>query len=153
MTETPLCEVWFYQLERTAIDQALPELLERTLARGWRALVRFENEDRLAHMDSWLWTWRDDAFTPHGQATEPQAERQPILLSLTGENVNRAQVLFLVDGSEAGDISPYERCIVLFDGRDPDALANARRRWPEFKTAGYPVSYWRQTERGWEKQS
>ena len=31
------CEVWFYHLERTALDQALPELLEKTLAKGWRA--------------------------------------------------------------------------------------------------------------------
>ena len=34
------CEVWFYHLERTALDQALPELLEKTLPEGWKALVR-----------------------------------------------------------------------------------------------------------------
>ena len=34
------CEVWFYHLERTSLDQALPELLEKTLARGWKAVVR-----------------------------------------------------------------------------------------------------------------
>ena len=34
------CEVWFYHLERTGLEQALPELLNKTLARGWRALVR-----------------------------------------------------------------------------------------------------------------
>ena len=28
------CEVWFYHLERTGLDQALPELLQKTLARG-----------------------------------------------------------------------------------------------------------------------
>ena len=33
----PACDVWFYHLERTTLDQALPELLEKTLARGWRA--------------------------------------------------------------------------------------------------------------------
>ena len=46
MTETP-CEVWFYHLERTSLDQALPELLEKTLARGWRALVRTPSRDRV----------------------------------------------------------------------------------------------------------
>ena len=39
MSQGP-CEVWFYHLERTALDQALPELLEKTLAKGWKALVR-----------------------------------------------------------------------------------------------------------------
>ena len=38
--EVSACEVWFYHLERTSLDQALPELLEKTLARGWKALVR-----------------------------------------------------------------------------------------------------------------
>ncbi|HXQ47651.1 MAG TPA: DNA polymerase III subunit chi, partial [Caulobacteraceae bacterium] len=41
------CEVWFYHLERTALDQALPELLEKTLARGWRAIVRATADERI----------------------------------------------------------------------------------------------------------
>ena len=62
--------------------------------------------------------------------------------------------LFLIDGAEPGDISPYERCIVLFDGRDDTALALARRRWSRFKGEGFEVSYWRQgAQRGWEKQA
>ena len=32
------CEVWFYHLEQTGLEQALPELLEKTLQRGWRAI-------------------------------------------------------------------------------------------------------------------
>ncbi|MDB5454933.1 MAG: polymerase chi subunit HolC, partial [Caulobacter sp.] len=39
MAATP-CDVWFYHLERSALEQVLPELLEKTLGRGWRALVR-----------------------------------------------------------------------------------------------------------------
>ena len=35
------CEVWFYHLERTGLDQALPELLEKTLQTGWKANVRY----------------------------------------------------------------------------------------------------------------
>ena len=34
------CEVWFYHLERSGVDQVLPELLDKTLAKGWKALVR-----------------------------------------------------------------------------------------------------------------
>ena len=33
-------EIWFYHLERSTLDQVLPGLLEKTLQRGWRALVR-----------------------------------------------------------------------------------------------------------------
>jgi DNA polymerase III subunit chi len=148
------CEVWFYHLERTALDQALPELLEKTLARGWRALVRAPAEERLDHLDGWLWSYRDDSFLAHGTAREPMAERQPILLTTEAENLNHAQALFLVDGAEAGTLDGFERCIVLFDGGDAEATAEARERWRTFRDAGHPVSYWRQgAERGWEKQA
>lgn len=148
------CEVWFYHLERTALDQALPELLEKTLARGWRALVRAGGPDRVEHLDAHLWSWREDSFLPHGVAGEPDAERQPVLLTADLDNPNKAQALFLVDGAEPGPLDGFERCVVMFDGRDESALADARRRWKVFKGEGLPVSYWRQTEQGrWEKQA
>lgn len=148
------CEVWFYHLERTSLDAALPELLEKTLARSWRALVRSTEPERVDHLDGWLWTYRDDSFLPHGVDGEPMSERQPVLITTSMANPNQADVLFLIDGAEPGDISPYQRCILLFDGRDEAALGLARRRWSEFKGAGCEVSYWRQGETsGWRKEA
>ena len=147
-----MTEVWFYHLERTGVEQALPELLERALARGWRALVRTRDPQRLARLDEHLWTWRDDSFLPHGPADEPNAARQPVLLSTGFENANEAQALFLVDGAEPGDVAGYARCMVLFDGRDEAALAIARAQWSALKAAGGEMSYWKQQARGWEKQ-
>ena len=147
------CEVWFYHLERATLEAALPELLEKTLARGWRALVRAATVETLDHLDRWLWTWRDDSFLAHGRAEEPSAARQPILLTLGEENANGAQALFLVEGATAPDITAFARCVVIFDGRDEVALAEARSAWAGFKGAGNPVTYWRQGEnRGWERQ-
>jgi DNA polymerase-3 subunit chi len=147
-------DVWFYHLERTSLDQALPELLEKTLARGWKALVRSTARERVEHLDGWLWSYRDDSFLPHGVADEPMAERQPILITTGMDNLNGADALFLIDGAEAGDVSAYARCVLLFDGRDEAALAAARGRWSGFKNAGAAVSYWRQGENGgWRKEA
>ena len=151
---TPACEVWFYHLERSSLDQVLPDLLDKTLKKGWRAVVRTGAPDRLEHLDGWLWSFRDESFLPHGLADEPFAEHQPVLLTTGMETPNAAQALFLIDGAEAGDLSPHERCIVLFDGRDEAALARARDRWKSFKAEGRSISYWRQGEqRGWEKMA
>ena len=60
------CEVWFYHLERSSLDQVLPELLEKTLQRGWRALVRSAAAERLEQLDNFLWTFREDGFCPTG---------------------------------------------------------------------------------------
>lgn len=148
-----MAEVWFYHLERTGLDQALPELLEKTLARGWRAIVRSPQPDRVAALDAWLWTYRDESFLPHGPDDEPGAARQPILLTTGFENPNGAQALFLIDGAEAGALDGYERCLVLFDGGDETQLALARAQWSALKRSGEMLSYWRQLSRGWEKQA
>jgi len=145
------CEVWFYHLERTGLDQALPELLEKTIARGWKAIVRARQPERVEHLDGWLWSYRDESFLPHAPAAEPGAARQPILLTTAFENPNGADALFLIDGAEPGDLAGYARCVVLFDGADPEQLAVARGQWTAVKREGLPVSYWKQQERGWQK--
>ncbi len=151
MVDTP-GEIWFYHLERSALEPVLAELLERTLKRGWRAVVRSPDPQRITFLDDALWTYRDDSFLPHGRVDEPMAERQPILLSSSEESPNDAHVLFLLDGAELGALAGYERRLYLFDGRDEAQLARARERWREAKGSGAAVSYWRQTDIGWEKQ-
>ena len=148
-----MAEVWFYHLEQTGLEQALPELLEKTLAKGWRAVVRAPSRERLEHLDGWLWTWREDSFLPHGAADQPNAERQPVVLTGGEGNPNGAQALFLIDGADPGEIEGFERCVILFDGRDEAATAEARGRWAALKRAGARISYWKQGERGWEKQA
>ena len=146
-------DAWFYHLENGSIDQALPELLEKTLARGWRAMVRSTDPGRLAHLDAWLWTYRDDSFLAHGRGGAPNSSRQPILLTEGETAENSAQALFILDEPPAG-LEAYERCIVLFEGADEVALARARRLWTTYKAAGSTVSYWKQQEtRGWTRQA
>ncbi|MDP2213680.1 DNA polymerase III subunit chi [Phenylobacterium sp.] len=149
----PACEVWFYHMERSSLEQVLPDLLERSLARNWRAVVRGRQSDRIERLDELLWTYRDESFLPHGLAEEPHAALQPVILTTQMDNPNGADVVFLLDGADAGDLDGFVRCIVLFDGRDEAALATARAQWRAIKTSGLPVSYWKQMARGWEKQA
>jgi DNA polymerase III subunit chi len=144
-------EIWFYHLERSTLDQVLPELLDRTLQRGWRALVRVDDDARAEAIDEKLWTWRDEAFLAHGLDNADHAERQPILISRTGENRNGAQALFIVDGAELGPTEDYQRCFIIFDGRDDQALTGARERWKALKAQGADLAYWKQTDDGWQK--
>ncbi|MGV8929081.1 MAG: DNA polymerase III subunit chi [Brevundimonas sp.] len=145
-------EIWFYHLERSTLDQVLPGLLEKTRQRGWRALVHSTDPRRLDEIDERLWTYRDDSFLAHGRASEPEATRQPILLTESFENPNAAQALFIVDGSELGDTKGFDRCFIIFDGRDDTALSGARVRWKALKEQGADLAYWKQSPEGrWEK--
>lgn len=146
-----MAELWFYHLERSDIEQALPPLLEKCLQRGWRALVRGGSSERLDALDSVLWTYRDESFLPHGR---DNPEQQPVYLTQEAGNPNNAKVLFLIDGAEADDIAKYERACLVFDGRDETATQLARSRWKEAKDAGVAVSYWKESGAGkWEKQA
>ena len=66
-------EVRFYHLSATPLEANLPPMLEMALDRGWRVVVRCGSEAGMAMLDKALWTWRDDAFLPHGTAAAGHA--------------------------------------------------------------------------------
>ncbi len=131
-----MAEVLFYQLTASPLEASLPDLLERSLARGWRVVLRCGSEAGLAALDAMLWTYRDDAFLPHGTAAAGQGAEQPVYLTLGEENPNGANVLMLVDGARAApaEMAGFERTCLIFDGHDaaggrgrPRRLAGGRR--------------------------
>ncbi len=141
-------ELWFYHLVHWSLERALPTLLEKTLERGWRAIIRCETEERVQALDAHLWTFKDDSYLPHGTGGDDNESRQPILLTTGMKNSNAANALFVVDGAPLGDIDAYTRCILLFDGNNHEAVAAAREEWKRCTEANYTISYWQQTERG-----
>ena len=146
-------EVLFYHLERAPLERVLPSLLERTLERGWRAVVQSGSAERLEALDLALWTYNDESFLPHGTARDGDPARQPIYLTLGDETPNGAGVRFLVDGAEITEFKGFVRIVYLFDGNDPEATGKARTQWQAAKSAGCAVTYWRQSDTGrWEKQ-
>lgn len=154
MTKPKSTQVLFYHLEHTPLERVLPGLLEKTLERGWRAVVQTGSQERLEALDTALWKYRDDSFLPHASVGEDAPEEQPILLTTGPETLNGARVRFFVDGTDADDLSAYERAVYLFDGREEAAVAKARTQWSSAKDAGYEVTYWQQSEEGkWEQKA
>ena len=149
-----MTEVLFYHLTESTLEEALPALLERSLARGWRVVVQSGSEERRDTLDAHLWTFRDDSFLGHGTDLEPHAAEQPVLLTTTQDNANEAKIRFLIDAAEPPAIDAYERAVFLFDGHDAHQLETARRHWREVKSAGHAATYWQQTpERKWERKA
>jgi DNA polymerase III subunit chi len=149
-----MVEVLFYQLDRRPLEAVLPQLLERTLERGWRACVQASSPERVEALSSALWTWRDEAFLPHGTVQDGNGALQPIWLTAGDDNPNGAAVRFLVDGAAAASLDGLARAVYMFDGHDESALAAARSRWSEARDAGHEVTYWQQDEDGrWIKRA
>ena len=145
--------IGFYHLTRTGVEQALPRLLERTLAAGQRALVLCREEALVAALDQALWSCAEPVWLPHGSAADGDAELQPVWLATDDAAPNGARFLFLVDGANSARLGAFERVFDLFDGRDEAAVAAARERWKAAKAAGHGLTYWQQGARGWEKKA
>lgn len=149
-----MTDVLFYHMTESTLEDALPALLEKSLERGWRAVVQVGTIERRDALDQHLWTWRDDSFLAHGTDHDRHADRQPILLTTGTDNANSAQIRFLTDGAEPPDLAAYQRAVFLFDGHDQSQVEQARAHWKTMKAAGHQVAYWQQTpERRWERKA
>jgi DNA polymerase-3 subunit chi len=144
-----MTEVWFYHLQGRSLESVLPNLLERSLERGWRVVVQAASEERVDALDAHLWTYRDESFLPHGVWREQEAAAQPVLLTIHDHNPNAATVRFLIEGAEMPtDPAAYQRLVLIFDGNDEEAVASARQRWTAAKQAGHEVTYLQQDDEG-----
>ena len=150
-----MAEVLFYHLQGQPLERVLPTLIERSLERGWRVVVQSSSEERVEALDAQLWTYRDDSFLPHGTHREATAAEQPVLLTVDEHNPNAAAVRFLIDGAPVPpDAQSYQRIVLMFDGTDDDAVADARTRWSAAKAAGFAVTYWQADDTGrWIKKA
>ena len=149
-----MSEVWFYHLQRRSLEDVLPTLLQKSLERGWRCVVEAGSEERVEALDAHLWTYDDQSFLPHGTVKDGKVAEQPVYLTAGPENPNGAVVRFFVDGAAPRGVEGYQRSFLLFDGRDDDAVADARKQWAALKGAGHEISYWQQDDRGrWQNKA
>jgi DNA polymerase-3 subunit chi len=148
-----MTDIGFYHLTRSPLERALPKLLEKVYASGARAVVVAGSSERVASLDSVLWTYDPASFLPHGTARDGEAADQPIWITDSDENPNGATILVLTDGAASERVGSFDRCLELFDGNDEAAVGAARTRWRQYKDAGHGLTYWQQTAQGgWEKK-
>jgi DNA polymerase-3 subunit chi len=149
-----MTEIAFYHLQGKRLEEALPQLLEKALERGFRAVVLAESEERVVALNTLLWTYKREGFLPHGAKADGRPEAQPVYLCDAEENPNGAALLVAVSGARLEYVARFQRCLDLFDGNDELAVAAARERWKAAKADGHQLTYWQQTERGgWEKKA
>jgi DNA polymerase III subunit chi len=148
-----MTEVLFYHLTESRLDEVLPGLLEKTLERGWKAVVQCGTEEFRDALDEKLWTFSEASFVAHATDDNEQSCEQPVLLTTQAANANSADVRFIVDGAVPPDLSPYRRAVLVFDGHDEQQKADARESWTRFKAEGHDVRYWQQSaDRKWEEK-
>ena len=147
-------EAYFYHLTRQPVEAALPVLLERALAQGWRMAVRGTDLERLKWLDEKLWLGPKDRFLPHGLAGGEHDARQPVLLGVDVPAGDR-DCLMAVDGApvDAAEVAAAKRTCILFDGTDGAAVQAARAQWTALTGAGAGARYWSEESGKWQEKA
>lgn len=134
----------FYQLSRDPVERVVALLAAKAGDTGARVLVVSADEGARAAISEALWA-REGAFLAHGEAEEPGAERQPILLSPACSAANGATMVILADGAWREEAAAFERAILLFAR---DRTEDARELWRSLSGQGHALRIFKQGESG-----
>lgn len=149
-----MTDIRFYHLQSQSLEQALPALLSKALEKFSRVVVKTPDDKEAERLCESLWIARPDSFLPHGTAKDGFAEEQPVWLTPSEENPNGADVLILTGGAQTEKSGDFKLCCEIFDGRDENAVKEARARWKTYKDAGHSVTYFQQNATGgWEQKN
>lgn len=150
-----MAEILFYHLTHSPLEAMLPDLLQKSLDRGWKVLVRSGSPERLKWLDERLWSGDEASFLPHGLEGGPHDTSQPVLLSTGRGGANAAEILFAVDRAviDADEVGDFARVCLIFDGNDAEALDAARADWKRLTEAGHPATYWSQESGRWQARA
>ena len=148
-------EVMFYHLGARPVERVLPLLLEKTMDRGWKAVVCTGLPERVSALDELLWTYNDESFLPHATDAESDLADEAIVITANAANPNKAECCFLLDGAAfPTDASQFQRIVLMFDDADEELKQAARAQWKTIKAGGFEASYWQPDENGrWEKKA
>ena len=148
-----MTEIRFYHLTTRSSDSALPEICARALSAGHKILVRASDDKEVERLTNHLWSYSASSFLPHGSKKDGRPEEQPIWLTAENDNPNNANVMIVTAGATPESFEGITLFCDLFDGRDETQLAAARQRWKNYKAGEHSLTYWQQTEKGWEQKA
>lgn len=141
-------EIFFYHCVVTNSKNALCGLLKKTLTNHKKALITIPDNAQAQSTSDFLWKYQDDVFITHGLIHEPYHTIQPILISNSMTNENKADYLFFINHFQYPD-DDFERIVLLFDNHDEAILSETRTLWTELKNKDYTIKYYKETTQGW----
>ena len=162
-----MTDIAFYHLTSSGADDALPQLLSKTVAAGKKAMV-VSDPNGIVPLSTALWTYGHQpnmrggaayggagSWLPHGIAGKDDDDASLCPIWFAGnkaENSNNAEFAFYLDGHNPQSVDAFDRVFVMFNGLDDAAVTSARDQWKGLRDEGHDLSYWTQDDRGkWEK--
>jgi DNA polymerase III subunit chi len=144
-------QVDFWQYSQGSVERIVALIAGRVLGGGDRLLVVDADGDRRAATSRALWESSPEAYLANGEADQPHAAAQPILLSENCTAANGARTAVLADGEWRDDGEAFDRTILLFGESQVEA---ARKVWRRFDGRDDVIrGYFAQEEGKWVKKA
>lgn len=92
-----MLKINFYQTQPKEITRTFCKLSEKCYQSNLNTLVITKNKSHLQNIDKSLWTYSKKTFIPHGTIDDPRPSDQPILITTSLQNINKARVFIFFD--------------------------------------------------------
>lgn len=129
-------QVTFYAVRGGGLHAWTAKLVEAAWTKGKRVLLYCSSGAEAEAIDEYLWTFRDDAFIPHGiDSTEGSAENSalPVLITTSATNTNDASILLQLGHADLDFAGGFKNVIELVDREDETKLTASRERYRAWK--------------------
>ena len=105
-------------------------------AGGRRVLIMAADQNQAADLDRLLWTFDPASFIPHAQAGAPDQDQEPVLIALSPQNLNRAQVLILAAPTQEPPLKGFDWVVLFVPAKEGPELAQSREVYRRLKQDG-----------------
>ncbi|GAB4276981.1 MAG: DNA polymerase III subunit chi [Deferrisomatales bacterium] len=133
--------VAFHEVKGPRWELALCRLVEAAYGRGERLYLWADSEAAARRLDDLLWTFRDEAFVPHGLWQGEARLEEPVAVGWQAGNPNGATCLVLARDAAPEEVAGFPRVLDLAPVDVPELRQAARARYRAFRDAGFDVSF------------
>ncbi len=146
-------DISFYEVVSDLFEKSVCKLIEKSYQSGQNSFVKVEDANFQELINKTLWTFSQKTFVPHGSINDPFPERQPVLISVSEENLNNSKILISV-ASEYSNIEIFERVVIIFSHDSKIQKDLCRSLYSKYKEKYGAIKYYKQNPKGvWESIS
>lgn len=131
----------FYQVggDETQFTCRLIDMIYR---RGHQVYVHAPDEATAKRIDEHLWTFKTDAFVPHGLQSDDISSNEaiPVKIGFNHEPVEHQDVLINLSGKIPDFFSRFDRVAEVVPV-DQNSRQSARENYAHYKKIGYVLNY------------
>lgn len=113
-------------------------ITEKAWLSGHRVFIHTASAEEARHVDSLLWTFRDQSFVPHDLLGQADSELTPVIVGHGTECGDEHDVLINLAPEVPAFFSSFDRVIEPLDA-DPGARDAGRERYRFYNDRGYPL--------------